>query len=159
MIELANERVCAEVEGEFVVFMIGMRINRPWKIWKWLPVLRAMFPMLRELSAQPEIGLLASRPLPNLRGPGLVQYWRSAEHLRAYANAGDKNHLPAWQAFNRAIGTSGDVGIWHETYVVSAGSAETIYLNMPRFGLGRAGKLYPARGDRATAAKRLGRRP
>lgn len=158
MSKILADRLCAEVEGEFVVFLIGMRINRPWKVWKWLPVLRAMVPMMKELTAQPEIGLLASRQLPGLRTPTLLQYWRSAEHLRAYAHAADKSHLPAWQAFNRAVGTSGDVGIWHETYVVPSGAAEAIYVNMPRFGLGRAGDVFPAKGDRATAAKRLARR-
>lgn len=158
MTELLNDRLCAEIDGEIVVFLIGMRINRPWKVWKWLPVVRAMLPMLRELGAQPELGLLASRPLPGFRTPTLLQYWRSAEHLRAYAHAPDKSHLGAWQAFNRAIGTSGDVGIWHETYVVTAGASEAIYVNMPRFGLGRAGTLFSAKGDRATASKRLARR-
>ncbi len=158
MTDRVNERVCAEVEGEFVVFLIGMRVNRPWKVWKWLPIARAMVRMLQELTAQPEIGLLASRPLPGLLSPALLQYWRSAEHLRAYAHAADKQHLSAWQAFNRAVGTNGDVGIWHETFVVPAGASEAIYVNMPRFGLGRAGAVHPAKGDRATAAKRLSRR-
>ena len=158
MDEIVSERLCAEVEGEIVVFLIGMRINRPWKIWKWWPVLRAMPLMLKELAARPEIGLLASRPLLGIRSPAVLQYWRSAEHLRAYAHAADQSHLPAWHAFNRAVGTSGDVGIWHETYVVAPGSSEAIYVNMPRFGLGQAGAVFPARGERATAAKRLGRR-
>ena len=158
MTEILAERVCAEIEGEVVVFLIGMRINRPWKVWKWLPILRAMPSMLTELAAKPELGLLVSRPLLGFRSPALLQYWRSAEHLRAYAHDADRHHLPAWQAFNKAIGTSGDVGIWHETYVVPAGALEAIYVNMPRFGLGKAGDVFPAKGDRATAAKRLARR-
>ncbi len=32
----------ANIEGDFVVFLIGMRINKPWKIHRWWPVLRAM---------------------------------------------------------------------------------------------------------------------
>jgi Monooxygenase af470-like len=35
-------RFTARVDGEFVVFLIGMRINRPWKVRQWLPVARAM---------------------------------------------------------------------------------------------------------------------
>ena len=81
----------------------------------------------------------------------------SAEHLQAYARNSDKTHLPAWQAFNREVGTGGDVGIWHETYVVPQGHAESVYVNMPRYGLGLAGALFPAKGQRATAAKRLAR--
>jgi hypothetical protein len=56
MVELINERVCAEVEGEIVVFLIGMRINKLRKVWKWLPVRSAMPKMLSELAAHPELG-------------------------------------------------------------------------------------------------------
>jgi hypothetical protein len=155
MAELIRDRVCAEVDGEIVVFLIGMRINRPWKPWRWLPIFGAMTRMLRELAQQPELGLLASRTHFDLRSPMLVQYWRSAADLQAYAQAPDKQHLPAWQAFNRMIGTNGDVGIWHETYVVPAGHSESVYVNMPRYGLGLAGTLFAAKGARASAAKRL----
>ena len=50
------ERMTAQIDGEFVVFLIGMRINKPWKVHKWLPVFLAMPKMLRELKAHPEIG-------------------------------------------------------------------------------------------------------
>ncbi len=75
----------------------------------------------------------------------------------AYAHSSDRAHLPAWQAFNQKVGTGGDVGIWHETYVVPSGNSESIYVNMPRYGLGLAGLVFPAKGPRATASKRLAR--
>ena len=59
MDEVLTERMCAEVAGEIVVFAIGMRINRWWKVWRWLPVLMEMPPMLREQAAEPAIGLLS----------------------------------------------------------------------------------------------------
>ena len=155
MPELVKERVCAEVEGDVVVFLIGMRINKLWKVWKWLPVVVAMPRMLKELAAQPETGMLAARGSYGLRNLSVLQYWKSAEHLQAYARNSDKTHLPAWQAFNRNVGTGGDVGIWHETYVVPQGHSESVYVNMPRHGLGLAGAVFPAKGQRATAAKRL----
>ena len=158
MPELVTERMCAEVEGEIVVFLIGMRINKLWKVWKWLPVVAAMPRMVKELEAHSELGMLSARPQVGLRNLWFLQYWKSAEHLQAYARSDDKAHLPAWQAFNRKIGTGGDVGIWHETYVVPQGHAESVYVNMPRYGLGLAGVLFPAKGQRATAAKRLARR-
>ena len=157
MSELITERVCAEAEGGVVVFLIGMRVNKPWKVWKWLPVFAAMPRMLRELAARPELGLLSARGHFGLRNFMVLQYWRSAEHLRAYAHAANQAHLPAWQAFNRAVGTGGDVGIWHETYVVPEGHLESVYVNMPRYGLGLAGALFPAKGQRANASKRLAR--
>ena len=154
---IIRERVCAEAEGGVVVFLIGMRINKLWKVWTWLPVFFAMPKMLNELAAHPELGMLSARAQFGLRNIASIQYWKSAAHLQAYAQAGDKPHLPAWQAFNRSIGTSGDVGIWHETYVVPGGNLESIYVNMPRYGLGLAGTLFPAKGHRANAAKRLAR--
>jgi GH15 family glucan-1,4-alpha-glucosidase len=84
----------------------------------------------------------------------MTQYWRSMDQLLAYSKSRAAEHLPAWQAFNRSIGTDGSVGIWHETYAVSPGSYESVYVNMPAFGLGRAGTLQPATGDRSSAAGR-----
>ena len=46
MARILPERMTAEIEGDFVVFLIGMRINKPWKIHKWLPVFLAMPKML-----------------------------------------------------------------------------------------------------------------
>jgi Domain of unknown function (DUF4188) len=155
MVELINERVCAEVEGDVVVFLIGMRINKLWKVWKWLPVVAAMPKMVKELSAHPELGMLSARGILGLRNLAFLQYWKSAEHLQAYAHASKNVHLPAWQAFNKRVGTGGDVGIWHETYVVPKGNSESVYVNMPRYGLGLAGAVFPAKGQRASASKRL----
>jgi hypothetical protein len=149
------KRVCAEVEGDFVVFLIGMRINKPWKFWRWIPVANAMGRMIRELVNRPELGLLHARAhfgIPNIL---VVQYWRSFEALESYARNRDAAHLPAWQAFNKAIASNGDVGIWHETYLISQGRYETFYNNMPPYGLGKAGTLKDAVGARKAARDRL----
>ena len=68
----------------------------------------------------------------------MVQHWRSFEQLEAFARNADDPHLPAWRAYNKAIGTSGDVGVYHETYRVEAGAYECIYANMPVMGLAAA---------------------
>jgi hypothetical protein len=39
---------------------------------------------------------------------------------------------------------------------VPAGAYETVYNNMPPYGLGRAGHLVPAQGRRTSATGRLG---
>ena len=152
---LIRERVSAELPGEFVVFLIGMRINNPLLLHKWLPVAAAMPRMIRELSRQPELGLLHAESWFS-RTVLMVQYWRSMEHLLAYAADREAEHLPAWKAFNRSVGTNGAVGIWHETYGVSPGRFESVYVNMPRFGLGKAGSVVPASGHRISARGRLG---
>lgn len=149
-----RERLFANLEGSFVVFLIGMRINSPWKIHKWWPVAMAMPRMLKELQEKPELGLLGGEMWGG-RTTILVQYWRSTEHLFAYAKNRKAQHLPAWHAFNRAVGTAGDVGVWHETYVVSPGAYENIYVNMPAFGLGKAGVLSGASAGLQSADARL----
>ncbi len=85
-----------------------------------------------------------------------MQYWRSFEQLKIYAHDRNKDHFPAWAALNQRVGSNGDVGIWHETYCVKANQYETIYNNMPPYGLGAVTKLVPASGRHATAAGRLG---
>lgn len=148
-------RMTAEIDGDFVVFLIGMRINRPWKIWKWAPVAAAMPRMLIELGQNPKLGLLHARTFFGFPNIFVLQYWRSFDHLHRYALAKENAHLPAWRDFNKAVASNGDVGIWHETYLVGAGRYETVYNNMPPFGLGLAGALVPATGARKDARARL----
>jgi hypothetical protein len=146
------QRMTAEIDGDFVVFLIGMRINKPWKLHQWLPVFIGMPMMLRELRAQPDSGFLGHHQF----GLTLVQYWRSFDQLEAYARRSDQRHWPAWAAFNRRVGASrGDVGIWHETYRIRAGDYESIYSGMPPFGLGKVGRLVPVGGDHESARGRL----
>jgi hypothetical protein len=156
MSQIQPERVTADIDGGFVVFLIGMRVNAWWKVHKWVPVFRAMPRMLRELSAQEESGLLGYRTRWGGRNFEVIQYWRSFEQLHAYARNQDAEHLPAWTDFNRRIGQDGSVGIWHETYLVQDGQYEAVYRNMPSYGLAAATEDLPATGQRKTAAGRLG---
>jgi hypothetical protein len=155
MAEVHKGRFTARMEGEFVVFLIGMRINKLWAVHKWLPVLFAMPRMLRELGMQPELGLLHAQLSLSGRVIQTTQYWRSFEQLHAYAHAKDKKHLPAWTEFNRKVSGNGSVGIFHETYVVKPGGWECVYGNMPRFGLAKAGEMIPAVGRLQSAKSRM----
>ncbi len=147
------KRVTAEVDGYFVVFLIGMRVNKPLKLHKWLPLFRCMRRMLQELETRPDAGLLGWR---YIGGRTFIQYWRSFEHLEAYAREPTAQHWPAWVAFNRRMkDCRGDVGIWHETYFVRAGEYEAIYSGMPPSGLGKVGRLVDASGSRESARQRL----
>lgn len=147
----------ASIEGDFVVFLIGMRINKLWKVREWLPTFLAMPRMLKELEERPESGFLgADQYFGSPVRPMVLQYWRSFEHLESYARSKDAAHWPAWVEFNKRVGSSGDVGIWHETYLVSAGRYDSVYNNMPPIGLGSVTGLIPAAGRKATAAGRAG---
>jgi hypothetical protein len=149
-------RYSADVEGEFVVFLVGMRINHFWKIHRWLPVARAMGPMLHSLRRDPSKGMLGYRVLPGLRVMTVLQYWRSLDQLLAFAKSHDEPHRDPWQRFNRAVGASGDVGIWHETYRIPAGGYECVYNNMPVFGLAAATAHVPVARRGQSAARRIG---
>jgi hypothetical protein len=151
-------RHVARIDGDFVVFIIGMRVNRPWKPHKWLPVFVAMRPMLKELEADRSSGFLGASQGFLAGGPVVVQYWRSFDHLERYARAPDAHHMPAWRRFNQRVRASGDVGIWHETYRVRAGEYEAIYGNMPQIGLAAVGEHLPIGTTTATAARRIGAR-
>ncbi len=154
MSKIIPKRVTANIEGDFVVFLIGMRVNKPWKIHRWLPVALAMPRMIKELYQHPECGFLGhimSRKV-------IVQYWKSFDHLEAYARDPNHEHWPAWVEFNRKLGKSrGDVGIWHETYKVRAGEYECVYSRMPLFGLARASKKMDAVGNLESARGRINR--
>ena len=149
-------RFTAEMEGDFVVFVIGMRFNKLWKPHKWLPVVRAMPKMLAELARHPEKGMLGARTMVSGRTITVLQYWRSFDQLERFAKDKDDPHLEAWRKFNQRVGTSGDVGIFHETYKVGVGQHESIYANMPTMGLAAAGAQVPVGRRTETARERIG---
>jgi hypothetical protein len=110
--------------------------------------------MLDYLTEHPEKGLLGYQE-HGVFGP-IVQYWRSFDHLEAYARDQNQLHWPAWVAFNKRVGSSrGDVGIWHETYRVRTGEYECVYSGMPTFGLAKAGATVDAMGQLESARGRL----
>src|SRR5687768_6100317 len=106
--------------------------------------------MLKYLTAHPEKGLLGY----SSAGLTIIQYWRSFEHLEAFAKNTDDPHLEVWRNYWKRAGKSGRSGIWHETYLVRAGEYEAIYGNMPPHGLGKAATLVPVAAS-VTSRQRL----
>ena len=147
MAEVREERLTANVNDDFVVFLIGMRINSFWKVHKWAPVFMAMPRMLKELSQHESSGLLGFRYRWGGRNFEVIQYWQSFEKLRDYAHDKNAEHLPAWSDFNKKVADDGSVGIWHETYLVQKDQFETVYRNMPLYGLGKAKGRMGAGGE------------
>lgn len=148
-------RMTAKIEGDFVVFLIGARLNKLWKLGSFKWVGDSMNAMIKELEQRPESGFLGYESWVGLR-PVMIQYWRSPEQLIAYARKRDNEHYPAWVRFNKELAKRTDVGIWHETYVIKAGSYECVYNNMPRFGLAKVAQSLEAQGTAMTAQGRLG---
>jgi len=157
MADVIPARMTHEYDGELVVFLIGMRINKPWRPDLWLPVFLAMPKMLAELSKDKDSGLLGYRLSIGAGGPFVVQYWNSIEKLYAYASDRNSSHRPAWAAFNRrARKAPGAVGIWHETYLVER--AESIYNGMPVSGLAAVTSSVQVARRGETAVERLNAR-
>jgi hypothetical protein len=148
-------RFAADIEGDFVVFLIGMRFNQPWNVRSWLPVAKAMRPMLKMIDKHPELGCLGYHQWAG-RTTFMVQYWRDFDSLDRFARDESLPHLEPWRAFNRAVGASDAVGIWHETYRVRAGEYEAVYGNMPVFGLARASRHVPVAERGQSARRRIG---
>ena len=146
-------RWTAEIEGDFVVFVIGARINSKWRLIRAIRDLggrRGMGHMLKYLTEHPEKGLLGYETMGFVN----IQYWRSFELLEAFAKDRDDPRLQAWRNFWKRVGKSGRTGIWHETFLVRSGEYEAIYGNMPAYGLGKATKLVPV-ADSTMARQRL----
>jgi len=160
MAKVVTGRMSADIEGDFVVFLIGMRFNRPWHLIKNLYAFTAMPRMLAHLRRHPEAGLLHAILVFGSGGPLVIQYWRSVEQLEAFARDARAPHHPAWKTWNRLVGyDKPHVGIWHESYQVKAGNYECLYGNMPRFGLARAAEHVPVGRKGETAAERRGASP
>lgn len=150
-------RYTAQTDEPFVVFLIGMRVNNFWAFRKWMPVARAMPPMMDVLYRHPEKGFLGAETFFRFWPPVsmMMTYWRSFDDLERFARSKDDPHADAWRRFNQAIGDDGSVGIWHETYMVEPGRYEAVYGNMTVFGLAAASKHIPITGRHHTAHGRV----
>lgn len=154
----------APVDG-IAVFHIGMTIHQLHRPDLWGPVFVAMPRMLAELHRAraahergegEDLGFLHAESMFGATGPWVVQYWKSVEHLYAYARMTEKAHLPAWQRFNQAARRNpGAVGIWHETYDVPASGVETLYGNGAEVGLAKAVGTVPLLSRGKSARSRL----
>ena len=152
MSEINEGRWTAEIDGDFVVFLIGARFSKTHLLRSIqdLGGRRGMKHMLDYLMARPEKGLLGYQ----MGLPTIVQYWRSFEHLEAFAKDQDDPHLAAWRNYWKRVGKSTRTGIWHETYLVRAGEYEAIYGNLPVRGLAKASRAVPL-AEGSSARQRL----
>jgi len=153
--EVLQGRRAARIDGDFVVFLIGARLDlrHPIRTFNDLGGMRGMPYMLKYLTEHPEKGLLGYQ---NYGLTMNVQYWRSFEHLERFAKDDSDPHLAAWRKYWKRVGKDPRSGIWHETFLVRAGEYEAVYGNMPPHGLGKAAELVPIGAD-SSARGRLKR--
>jgi hypothetical protein len=150
-------RWTAEIDGDFVVFLIGAMVHDPAAAEEAGGLLMAMTSMLDELEADPSKGLLGYTRHGEPGNGLIVQYWRSFEALESYARDPGARHAPVWRAWNRlAADDRNAAGIWHETFQVASGSYEAIYQNMPVIGLQRAGRAMTVTEAKESARARMG---
>lgn len=151
MVKALQGRHTADIEGDFVVFLIGasLGLRNPVRSIRDLGGWRGMKSMLDYLMEHPEKGLLAYE----WGLPTIIQYWRSFHHLEAFAMDDSDPHLAVWRNYWKRVGDQNRTGIWHETYLVKAGEYEVIYANMRPFGLGKAGRLVPVQHSSAARTR------
>ncbi|KMY44314.1 transcriptional regulator [Bacillus sp. FJAT-27916] len=146
-------RYVTDAKTDFVLLIIGMRVNNLLAFRKWIPVAKAMGPMIKELYQNPELGFIHTEVSLSWRGVTLIQYWRSFEDLEAYAHG--RIHMRAWTRFNKKTKGNDAVGIFHETYRIEKGSTEGIYVNMPKTGLAHVTTHEPVTKEMNTSRMRL----
>ncbi len=85
MIKMNQGRYTVLPSKPITLFLIGLRVNKWYKIHKWLPVLLAMPPMLKELLNNKSLRCLSYEMFLNIIGVMIVQYWESNEQLLNYS--------------------------------------------------------------------------
>ena len=106
--------------------------------------------MLKYLTERPDKG----PPGYETAGFTVIQYWRSFDHLEAFARDDTDPHLAVWRNYWRRVGRSARSRHLAETYLVRDGEYEAIYGNMPAHGLGKATLLIPL-SEASSARRRL----
>lgn len=150
-------------DGDLVVFLLGMRPRRTWRLGQASFVGRSLRRMQAEIERDRKrggaLGYLGGFKAIAPGGPLLVQYWRSFEELETYSHSTDFAHRPAWLQFYKMAHAEGrsTVGIWHETYRVPAGAHESIYADLSApVGLAAAVGAQPLARRGRTSRERIG---
>src|SRR5580704_16010410 len=99
MAQIAGRRMTAEIDGDFVVFLIGARPDKFHLVRSIMDIggRRGMKHMLASLMARPEKGLLGYQ----MRLPTIVQYWLYFDHLEAFVNDTSVPRTAAWRNYWR----------------------------------------------------------
>ena len=153
MKEVNQGRWTAEIEGDFVVFLIGARVNKPWQLVRILRDLggrRGMNHMLKYLTEHPGKGPARLRDDGHCQRPILAL-------VRAPRSLREEQRRPAFVRVAQlleGVGKDDRAGIWHETFLVRDGEYEAVYGNVPARGLGKASTLVPV-AESSTARKRI----
>jgi len=86
---------------------------------------------------------------------GVWQYWQSFEELEAWSHR--PPHSEWWRQVLERMRTRGDLGVYHETFLVPRDRLESIYLDCAPVGLATFGTLGEPVGAMTASRGRLGR--
>src|SRR5947209_2002630 len=153
--KLYDGRWTGQCDRDYVLFICGARLNRPWKV---RPLFRAVlyaYKMRTWLLRNPQHGMIhAERGI--VHGcPVVISYWRSFDELEAFSRDSNLLHVPAWKWYMSTVHKTGDFGFWHEMYQVHAAESSGIYAHMPRVGVARIGQHAAITRGTQTAAERM----
>jgi hypothetical protein len=127
--------------------------------WSAVPHVRGLARALdraADEAIRADAGLLRSERFAlGLRHLGALQYWRSFEALDAWSHR--PPHSDWWRRAVDRMRRRGDLGVYHEAYLVPRQGIESIYLDCPPIGLASFGDLGESVGPLTTAKQRLGR--
>ncbi|GAC1472304.1 MAG: hypothetical protein NVSMB9_19400 [Isosphaeraceae bacterium] len=86
---------------------------------------------------------------------GVLQYWRSFDDLEAWSHRAP--HAEWWRAAVDRMRNKGDLGVYHETYLVPRQNVESIFLGCAPAGLLAFGVTGEPVGAETNGRSRLGR--
>ena len=129
-------RVRAASKSSRCLFLVGMRVNNLWNPIHIILTFFMMWKVLKSLETKKPVGYCGYEVAFG-RNIIIPTYWTSKEALIKYASSSrGVVHGEARKSFVDRVLNSGTVGIWHETYCVTPGNFESLYINMPEdFGL------------------------
>jgi hypothetical protein len=156
--QIYSGRYAPHYDRDFVMYVFGMRINKPLQVSLWMHVVKYAFQMRTWLRNNPQAGMLRIERAIVHGCPAMVTYWRSFEDLEAFARDRENIHMDGWHWYNTKAHQTGAVGMWHEMYQVRAGATAGIYAHLPRIGLAAIGEHRPVGSTLRTAAQRMGLR-
>ena len=153
MANITGRRMTAEIDGDFVVFLIGARFNSFHLVKTVLDLggRRGMKHMLDYLVAHPESACSAKIPDRAADHRAVLAF---LDHLEAFANDTGDPHVAAWRDYWRRVGRRpGPASGTRRTWVGPADMRRSSG-TCSRLGRGKAGRLVPSAeaGPRGTAS-------
>ena len=153
------DRVVASLPGsiaELALARIGLIARR----WSARGAVRSLAKAAERAATEAKVagaGLLhAERFAAGTGHVVLLQYWRDYESMEAWTRR--PPHSEWWRSAVDRMRRKGDLGVYHESFLVPRANVESIYLDSPPVGLMAFGDLDDANGPRTAARDRLGRR-